>query len=78
MSRKKTQPKKNIIPDSNEPIIKTPINVPKIVPLPPKTEVPPTKTAASVVNIKPSPCVGQKYNISYIVKIPAKAEKKPN
>ena len=54
------------------------MKVPKIVPLPPKTEVPPTKTAARVVNIKPDPCVGQKYNISYIVNIPARAEKNPS
>ena len=66
------------MPDSKDPIIRTPINVPNIVPLPPKTDVPPTKTAASVVNIKPLPCVGQKYNISYIVNIPAKAEKNPH
>ena len=32
------------------PIMKLPINVPRIVPTPPKTEVPPRKTAARVLS----------------------------
>ena len=54
-----------------------PINVPKIVPTPPNTEVPPTKTDARVLNRYPSPSDGQRYVTSRLAGIPDSEGKKP-
>ncbi len=66
------------IPPSKDPMIIAPIKVPKIVPIPPKTEVPPRKTAAIVLRRYPYPNEGQKDNTSRLARIPAKAAKNPN
>ena len=46
------------------PIMNEATNVPKMVPVPPKTDVPPRKTEASVLRSWPSATVGQKYDTS--------------
>ena len=66
------------IPPSKDPMIIHPIKVPKIVPIPPKAEVPPRKTAAIALSRYPSPNEVQKYNASRLTSIPAKAAKNPN
>ncbi len=66
------------IPLSKDPIIIHPTKVPKIVPIPPKAEVPPRKTAAIVLRRYPEPRVVHQYKNSKLASIAAKAAKNPN
>jgi len=60
------------IPPSKDPMMIDPMKVPKIVPTPPKTEVPPTNTDARVRRRYPSPRDGHRYVTSRLAMIPAR------
>jgi hypothetical protein len=59
------------------PMMNEATKVPKIVPVPPNTEVPPRNTEARVFSMYPSPRVGQKKSTSALTTNPANAATSP-
>jgi hypothetical protein len=63
------EPLPAMMPVETKPTVKVPITAPVTVPTPPQVGVPPTNTAARVLNKKPSPVFGQKMRVSGLDRI---------